>query len=265
MDTLDEYFDVVTIDELDGKEYEIKANLSDNLSQIMNKKSNKSNNKKIEWTPPSVPGLQNSLPIFKNRYDMTAPSKNVSAVEFKKSKDSDQVYNNVIANKIKQRNLDRNIPSEPKGVDRYRNDYQSFNEDEEDEDDDEQDYELDMSKLNMSANLMEALGLSTSNINKSTDWRPPTATGLTNSKPIVRSNKSTPDSSDSDNDYGYDDDDDENEFTPSGTMSASLMEALGLDTSHIDKTTDWKPPVQTGLTNSKPIRAGLSLNSYSRK
>eukprot|EP00595_Chromulina_sp_UTEXLB2642_P000106 CAMPEP_0196762254 /NCGR_PEP_ID=MMETSP1095-20130614/1657_1 /TAXON_ID=96789 ORGANISM="Chromulina nebulosa, Strain UTEXLB2642" /NCGR_SAMPLE_ID=MMETSP1095 /ASSEMBLY_ACC=CAM_ASM_000446 /LENGTH=212 /DNA_ID=CAMNT_0042112813 /DNA_START=475 /DNA_END=1113 /DNA_ORIENTATION=+ len=212
---------------------------------------------------------------------MTAPPKNVSAVEFKKSKDSDQVYNNEIANKIKQRNADRNIPSEPKEIGRYRNDFQSYNEgeedadedddeDEDDSDNDDQDDELDVSKLNMSANLMEALGLSTANVSKNTDWRPPTFTGLTNSKPIVRSNKSTPVSSDSgsdddDDDYGYDNDDDENEFTPSGNMSASLMEALGLDTSHIDKTTDWKPPVQTGLNNSKPIRAGISLNSYSRK
>ena len=36
-------------------------------------------------------------------------------------------------------------------------------------------------------------------------------------------------------------------------MSANLMEALGLDTTGVDRSTDWKPPAYSGVSNSKPI------------
>jgi hypothetical protein len=72
------------------------------------------------------------------------------------------------------------------------------------------------------------------------------------------------DDSEDDSDYDYDDDDDDDDddggaFDEDGNprggivMSANLMRALGMDTSHIDTETDWKPPERSGLEHSDAI------------
>ena len=49
--------------------------------------------------------------------------------------------------------------------------------------------------------------------------------------------------------FDYDDENAGNDGLPSGiAMSANLMKALGLDTSEVDTTTDWKPPSVSGFT-----------------
>ena len=66
-------------------------------------------------------------------------------------------------------------------------------EDEEDEDEDEEeeeeeedlDEESSLKGMTMSANLMAALGMDTSNVDTKTDWTPPQRAGLDNSRAII--------------------------------------------------------------------------------
>jgi hypothetical protein len=66
------------------------------------------------------------------------------------------------------------------------------------------------------------------------------------------------DDDDDDDPYGYNDDDGGDLFNGKGvTMSANLMKMLGMDTSHIDTTTDWKPPEKIGIeANPDSLKIG---------
>ena len=60
-------------------------------------------------------------------------------------------------------------------------------------------------------------------------------------------------------------DDDDGEYIPSGSMSLSLMAALGLNTEGITIETDWKPPEVTGKIRSDKLilitNVGLSRSN----
>jgi hypothetical protein len=170
--------------------------------------------------------------------------------------------------------------------------------DDDDEDDDEDYYYNDNDDENdsqvpviaMSANLMKALGLDTSEIDTDTDWKPPARSGLDNSAPIINlipvrieiptksnfnssivkdnavtnsasliesnsnnyNNSDDEDEDDENDDYfAFDDAVGDDEVRGSVGMSANLMRILGLDPTEISS--DWKPPNQSGLSNSLPI------------
>lgn len=96
--------------------------------------------------------------------------------------------------------------------------------------------------------------------------RPSKAAELSSGKTLPRAMRSAPaDAVAMSNEYGDDgddddDDDDESDFDFDGggggggqptAMSLDLMRVLGMDTSAMAVTTDWKPPDRYGLGNSK--------------
>lgn len=116
-----------------------------------------------DWRPPARPGLDNSAPI------VPMPKDNRS-----------------------RHNEDR-ITTHSQDV--YYNTQQEVDEDEEEEDDEDGDEDDDEEEEDvvhsiprgaMSLSLMRALGLDTTGLDVPTDWRPPSAPGLSNSSPLAR-------------------------------------------------------------------------------
>eukprot|EP01031_Cornospumella_fuschlensis_P033014 gene33014-39934_t len=144
-------------------------------------------------------------------------------------------------------------------------------EDTEEEDDNE---EMDISKMNVSPNLLKLMGIMAEEIK--TDWTPPSRPGLQNSDPLaqkgsegweVRNRRAEQDQQidflDQDEDEDEDEDDDggsdlyndeeeeAGEDFLSANMSPELARLLGLPSQKVE--TDWTPPSRPGLDNSRPI------------
>eukprot|EP01038_Epipyxis_sp_PR26KG_P009984 gene9984-13434_t len=154
-----------------------------------------------DWKPPTHSGLSNSKAILKQsdkkvQFDDDS-KKNDSTSE---SDDDDSYYNNdsVIS--------DDNVRSE------------------------------------LSNNLLRIVGKEPKVLKLDSDWKAPSKSGMDNSEPIIKTKFNSIPMKDY-KDYK----------SRRGAMSASLMKALGMDTIGKEVETDWKPPSNTGVTNSKPI------------
>ena len=163
-------------------EVEREVNLSSNLLTMLgiNHENDKSDNKSYSsyyaneaWKPPSKHGLSNSSPIISNRF-------------YPVRSDSRASINYSDTGRRSMTNLQ--MPSESK--------YKDDEEEEEDDDDDDYDYDADEdidydnyqlpSTVAMSASLMKALGMDISNVDTTSDWKPPEFTGIGNSERIIK-------------------------------------------------------------------------------
>ena len=127
----------------------------------------------IDWKAPSRYGLLNSIPLVRSKGNM----RDVHASNVQRRFRGYKVRKN--KTRSRQRNNEYQFDQDDDDSDEY---YYS----DEDEEDDEIDPVTGLPKRlsNMSANLMSALGLDTSNIDTATDWVPPSKTGLEHSQPI---------------------------------------------------------------------------------
>lgn len=279
VETLFDYIDVISPDELKGAQHEINSNLSKNLRQLVGGKYLAENlntsSEQSDWKPPTQHGLLNSEKIIKSkqkssssdvetRSNADAAAKLASLVQ--KPQHMALVFQVMLKETLKGNLMHKNETAASKVHKLPPVADNSDDNEDDDEDDDDDDYDDDEEESEedvvariasgMSANLMKALGMDTSHVDTTTTWRPPEKSGVTNSRPIVeRGSKDEPRDDDDDDSVASSerDADSKEDYIPSGAMSANLMEALGLDTSHIDRSTDWKPPSKTGLNNSVPI------------
>ena len=235
MDTLDNFFDVITDMDLEDEDYEINTNMSASLLRILgrsdpNPSRSQSNPGSQTWTAPARSGLENSNRIIPRKAESKNASEFDSDAKGVRSPSDKQVPP---AKALPDISLDERN-SRPAAGDKYGGDYDNddsstfYTESVLGGDDDKftetkmssvgfsliyiyylliQVFKLKLLVLNQ--NLMEALGMDMTMVDREeTDWRPPARSGLEYSQPIVRRIQSDSKAADEKSTISLDDEDD---------------------------------------------------------
>lgn len=220
MDDLADLFDCINLDSFKPENYEIDTNLSSNLMELIGKTQLVSKDTSaITWSAPSAPGLQNSERIIPIKDSST--TKPVQQIEESPSPRSQQkVVQSQPQPQIINNTQSKLQPQPPQNSKNTQLKSQPQN----------------------SASQISA------DRSKPVEGRP---------EPLQRANSDDDvslRSSDEDSLYSYGGSEFDEEKFSSLVMSASLRSALGFDATPVE--TDWKPPVASGVQNSKPIFVG---------
>ena len=220
MDDLADLFDCINLDSFKPENYEIDTNLSSNLMELIGKTQLVSKDTSaITWSAPSAPGLQNSERIIPIKDSSTtkplqqieeSPSPR-SQQKVVQSQPQPQIINNT------QSKLQPQPPQNSKNT------------------------QLKSQPQNSASQI-------SADRSKPVEGRP---------EPLQRANSDDDvslRSSDEESLYSYGGSEFDEEKFSSLAMSASLRSALGFDATPVK--TDWKPPVASGVQNSKPIFVG---------
>lgn len=178
-------------------EWVMQGNLSSNLRALFGLADNlhSDDSSMQDWTPPSFAGLGNSEPIV-NINRRLAESKSYDDTRDILSNSYDEKAQDKYS-RILNTDSSKSVPISPKYKAESKDDigYKLEESDTEDDElDSDDDTEMDnsddgsdisFSKMNMSTNLMKALGLGTDDIDDSTDWTPPAFSGVNNSSKLV--------------------------------------------------------------------------------
>lgn len=203
MEDLADFFDCINLDGFKSENYEISTNLSSNLMALLGMAPAKSKDTSAStWSAPSAPGLQNSDRIIPQKASSTAkPPQQVQKVPSPRNQQQKIVQPQP---QPQQKNQTARLKSPPissksqisADLSKSMADRSEFLDHENSGDsssrssDDETvssfggsvfDEEK-FSSLTMSASLRASLGLDATPVE--TDWKPPAASGVQNSKPI---------------------------------------------------------------------------------
>ena len=231
MDDLADLFDCINLDSFKPENYEIDTNLSSNLMELIGKTQLVSKDTSaITWSAPSAPGLQNSeriIPIKLQNSERIIPIKDSSTtkpVQQIEESPSPRSQQKVVQSQP-QPHIINNTQSklQPQPPQNSKN------------------TQLKSQPQNSASQI-------SADRSKPVEGRP---------EPLQRANSDDDvslRSSDEDSLYSYGGSEFDEEKFSSLAMSASLRSALGFDATPVD--TDWKPPVASGVQNSKPIFVG---------
>jgi hypothetical protein len=188
MNNLKDFFSQIEESDLDTNEstpYEFDALLSPNLMKLLGK-SAPSESKDVDWVAPSKPGLGNSSPIIKTKFntaDSKSDSKNTESKMDHKTIDISRVPPAYSESKSEFKDEPSTKDSGDKdNGDKEQSDTSSEYESEYGYDEGDGDDFSNLHVSNLSPNLMKALGMDTTGVEIATDWTPPETSGLHNDK-----------------------------------------------------------------------------------
>lgn len=195
---------------LDGDDpyWEMKAELSGNLSRLFGKKSKFIGNES-DWQRPQTHGLGNSAPIIPTRFNAHVAEEKASTRDasagYKETasaanhKDSPSpgtlfgmiqhrgvTYDEAVRNKSIRSIVDlATIDNNDEDGDDEDGDDEDDGFDDDDDADDDRALSGMLNSTGLSPNLMALLGVNSTPVKVETDWRPPERAGLDNSAPLV--------------------------------------------------------------------------------
>jgi hypothetical protein len=147
------------------------------------------------WRAPEAYGLRNSKRIIRvrNKYgELVEVDPDDHETSKSREHKAEVAYQSISEKFNSESKLDKetlNLKSRNSESKVVESESKADDDDDDDDDDEEYDFNGDddgaFPNITMSANLMKALGMDVSNVDTTTDWKPPTVTGLEHSAPIV--------------------------------------------------------------------------------
>ena len=262
-----EYIDDIEVDFVNDADYEMPENISANLKRLFGHDGSAKGGTAVDWKPPSTHGLGNSDPIIRPKHTNGGGSNSYNNANASSKKSTDQVAEPKAPpyqpsststgmyqeTKEAAKKMVEDIQSKAVAVQSQKprsalgvnsNGSKSAKDDsDEDEDEDESEDEQQQQQREERGRGRGAGG------------------GGGGGNKQVEEEEEDDEEEDSDEEESDDDDDDEDEdedaisnrILKTSNMSVSLMKALGMDVSDKEVKTDWKPPTQAGMTNSKRL------------
>jgi hypothetical protein len=235
MDDLADLFDCINLDSFKPENYEFDTNLSSNLMELIGKTQLVSKDTSaITWSAPSAPGLQNSERIIPIKDSST--TKPVQQIEESPSPRSQQkVVQSQPQPQIINNTQSKLQPQPPQNSKNTQSKLQPQP-------------PQNSKNTQLKSQPQNSASQISADRSKPVEGRP---------EPLQRANSDDDvslRSSDEDSLYSYGGSEFDEEKFSSLAMSASLRSALGFDATPVE--TDWKPPVASGVQNSKPIFVG---------